>query len=128
MTTEKHVTICHSCDRLKFRLSGVDAGKAICEAFSSGIPDDIFRDGFDHRQPYPGDDGVLYDGDPDLVALLQMYEIQVANGTLRPTSAPESTDPVPSDPESLIDRNRVDEGSVWHSADGEKILDYRPKG
>jgi hypothetical protein len=32
-----------------------------CKAFPQGIPSAIFRDGFDHRKPYEGDGGVLFE-------------------------------------------------------------------
>ncbi len=31
-----------------------------CAAFREGIPEEIYRGEFDHRRPYPGDDGVRW--------------------------------------------------------------------
>lgn len=45
--------ICTTCARLT-------AG-GYCTAFPDGIPDDIWLGGYDHREPYPGDHGVLYE-------------------------------------------------------------------
>ena len=43
---------CLNCAR--FWLSGG------CEAFPSGIPEEILRGEFDHTRPYPGDNGLRY--------------------------------------------------------------------
>jgi hypothetical protein len=45
-------TLCHSCSRLR------DAGT--CTAFPDGIPTEIIHDGADHREAWPGDNGVRY--------------------------------------------------------------------
>lgn len=35
-------------------------GRPTCEAFPGGIPDEILRDGFDHTQEFPGDNGYRF--------------------------------------------------------------------
>lgn len=47
---------CLSCDLFKLDHT--------CRAFICGIPDDIFEGDFDHRNPYPGDDGHRYQKRP----------------------------------------------------------------
>ncbi len=42
-------------------------GGGRCAAFPDGVPDAILECLADHRKPYPGDGGILYDGDPQLV-------------------------------------------------------------
>ena len=32
-----------------------------CDAFPDGIPEEIFVDGFDHTQPFPGDQGIRFE-------------------------------------------------------------------
>jgi hypothetical protein len=34
---------------------------AFCAAFPDGIPKVILTNGFDHRRPYPGDNGIRYE-------------------------------------------------------------------
>ena len=42
-----------------------------CTAFPAGIPDEIIRLGYDHRNPFEGDGGVLFtpDGPVDVDAI-----------------------------------------------------------
>ena len=49
--------ICYTCSHLREEMT--------CEAFPEGIPDDILESRADHRQPYPGDNGIHYEQDPD---------------------------------------------------------------
>lgn len=60
---------CFECKHL----GGFVAAGTACAAFPDGIPVPIFLEGFDHRQPFPGDNGVRWapaegvTGYPDLV-------------------------------------------------------------
>ena len=38
-----------------------DTSANTCDAFPDGIPDDIFLCRIEHRQPYPGDGGTVYE-------------------------------------------------------------------
>ncbi len=59
-----HMSICLFCTR---RGELVDRGGQFptptCEAFPDGVPDEIWLDMFDHRNPFPGDNGILFEGD-----------------------------------------------------------------
>jgi len=65
--------ICMSCARMA---RGPNAAVGTCEAFPEGIPDDIWLGGYDHRLPYPGDEGVLFSLalSPDAAAGLEAYD------------------------------------------------------
>ena len=36
------------------------SGKSTCAAFPNGIPREIITNKADHRKPYPGDNGILF--------------------------------------------------------------------
>jgi hypothetical protein len=49
------ISLCAFCTRFQ-----PDARQPTCEAFPNGIPAEILHGGFDHRQPFEGDQGILY--------------------------------------------------------------------
>lgn len=51
------------CGRCKHLISGQRApdGSRCCKAFPDGIPDEIDIKKFDHRKPYPGDNGIQFE-------------------------------------------------------------------
>ncbi|MEU9999208.1 hypothetical protein [Streptomyces sp. NPDC050848] len=71
--------LCDACKHLQRRRnteSRTTADRYImyCAAFPESIPGDIAPGGFDHRRPYPGDGGVLFelkDGKEKIVALYE---------------------------------------------------------
>ena len=54
--------ICYNCTR---RIT-TDPSPFVCSAFPAGIPAAILENKADHRQPFPGDNGIRFDPiDPD---------------------------------------------------------------
>jgi hypothetical protein len=77
--------ICDACVRVEKRSnpearSSLDRWIPHCEAFPAKIPDEIYFGGFDHRQPYPGDNDIRFQlregGERQLAAYEQRLERQ----------------------------------------------------
>ena len=54
----------YQCISCYFYVGRITGGLA-CYAFPTGIPSETLTGGYDHRNPYPGDAGILWREDPD---------------------------------------------------------------
>lgn len=58
-------TMCLDCVHFEGADPDLDQTYPTCAAFPAGIPDEILRQGFDHRQEFPGDNGIRFEPDAD---------------------------------------------------------------
>jgi hypothetical protein len=56
---EGPATLCLYCKY--WSIERLKTGDWACLAFPDGIPDAITYDSFDHRKPYPGDNGIQFE-------------------------------------------------------------------
>ena len=75
LLADRSVPLCASCRHLRAAPHGT--GRA-CHAFPDGIPADIWSRGYDHRRPYPGDQGLQHELTQGADDLLRRYEEVVA--------------------------------------------------
>lgn len=57
--TTRGPAICDSCVHLGRPVAYGDPAR--CTAFPTGIPEDIYFEGADHREPRPGDNGIQWE-------------------------------------------------------------------
>jgi hypothetical protein len=75
-------SICDSCDRLRKRSnleaeSSLDKWIPYCEGFPDRVPREIYTGRFDHREPYPGDNGIRFQLGAGGERALRAYENSV---------------------------------------------------
>lgn len=52
-------SLCLACTRFTHNEEGLE----VCEAYPDGIPEEILLGAVDHREPYDGDQGILFEND-----------------------------------------------------------------
>lgn len=76
--------ICFACSRLRSQRTQ-EGLQPVCAAFPSGIPPEIFQDGYDHRLAFPGDSGIRFELLPRVSASehLESYALGISTDDLR---------------------------------------------
>lgn len=75
--------ICDACVRLQQRsnpeaTTSLDRWIPYCDAFPERVPNEIYRAGFDHRNPFEGDRGIRFELRPGSERALAAYESSIA--------------------------------------------------
>lgn len=70
--------LCWACKRLREESVGDPIQTGTCDAYPLGIPLEIFAEGYDHRNSFPGDNGLRFEPidetfAEDAVSLLQEF-------------------------------------------------------
>lgn len=76
--------ICFACRRLRSQRTQ-EGLQPVCAAFPSGIPPEIFQEGYDHRLAFPGDGNVRFELLPRANARehLESYDLGISTDDLR---------------------------------------------
>ena len=56
-----HMNVCQYCKHCFVKISKDDGIKFCCDAFPDGIPNSVFSSGYDHREPFPNDNGIRFE-------------------------------------------------------------------
>lgn len=89
-------SICDACARLGKRSnpeaqSSLDRWIPYCDAFPERVPREIYTGQFDHREPYPGDNGIRFELREGGESVLESYENSLRRRREREEGQREST-------------------------------------